>query len=65
MKWAPVSAAIRVAVEQAAITVEGGKRIPLTPGMAVSTEVRTGTRKPIEYVLAPLQRYKDESGRER
>lgn len=56
---------IRVAVEQAAITVEGGKRIPLTPGMAVSAEVRTGTRKPIEYVLAPLQRYKDESGRER
>lgn len=56
---------IRVAVEQSAITVEGGKRIPLTPGMAVSAEVRTGTRKPIEYVLAPLQRYKDESGRER
>lgn len=56
---------IRVAVEQAAITVEGGKRIPLTPGMAVSAEVRTGTRRPIEYVLAPLQRYKDESGRER
>lgn len=56
---------IRVSLDQAAITVEGGKRIPLTPGMAVSAEIRTGTRKPIEYVLAPLQRYKDESGRER
>ena len=56
---------IRVADEQTAITVEGGKRIPLSPDMAVTAEVRTGTRRPIEYVLAPLQRYKDESGRER
>lgn len=56
---------IRVALDRAAIGVENGKRIPLTPGMTVSAEVRTGTRKPIEYVLAPLQKYKDESGRER
>jgi hemolysin D len=56
---------IRVALEETSITVENGKRIPLTPGMAVTAEVKTGTRKPIEYVLAPLQRYKDESGRER
>lgn len=56
---------IRVALDRAAIGVENGKQIPLTPGMTVSAEVRTGTRRPIEYVLAPLQRYKDESGRER
>ncbi len=56
---------IRVTLDRAAITVENGKKIPLTPGMTVSAEVRTGTRRPIEYVLAPLQKYKDESGRER
>lgn len=56
---------IRVALDRAAIGVENGKQIPLTPGMTVSAEVRTGTRRPIEYVLAPLQKYKDESGRER
>ncbi|EME69946.1 hypothetical protein H261_11094 [Paramagnetospirillum caucaseum] len=56
---------IRVALDRAAIGVENGRQIPLTPGMTVSAEVRTGMRRPIEYVLAPLQKYKDESGRER
>ena len=54
-----------MALDRAAIGVENGKLIPLTPGMTVAAEVRTGTRKPIDYVLAPLKRYKSESGRER
>ena len=45
--------------------VENNLSIPLTPGMIATAEIRTGTRRPIEYVLAPLQKYKDESGRER
>ncbi|MBF0325558.1 MAG: HlyD family type I secretion periplasmic adaptor subunit [Alphaproteobacteria bacterium] len=56
---------ITVSLAQSAITVENGKRIPLTPGMSVTVEVKTGTRKPIEYVLAPLKKYGAESGRER
>ncbi len=56
---------LRVSLEEAAITVENGKRIPLTPGMTVVAEVKTGTRKPIEYVLAPLKKYGAETGRER
>ena len=51
--------------DRAAIMVENNLSIPLTPGMIATAEIRTGTRRPIEYVLAPLQKYKDESGRER
>ena len=36
---------IRVALDRAAIGVENGKQIPMTPGMTVAAEVRTGTRK--------------------
>jgi len=35
------------------------------PGMAVTAEVKTGTRRIIEFFLAPLLRYKEESIRER
>jgi len=52
-------------LDRAVIGVENGKQIPLTPGMTVAAEVRTGTRRPIEYVLAPLRKYTVESGRER
>lgn len=41
------------------------KEIDLIPGMAVSAEVKTGQRRLIEYFLAPLMRYGNESVRER
>lgn len=56
---------IRVSVADPIIRLENGKRVPLSPGMTVIAEVKTGTRKPIEYVLAPLKKYGAESGRER
>lgn len=56
---------VRISLAEAAITVENGKRVPLGPGMTVTVEVKTGTRKPIEYILAPLKKYGAESGRER
>ncbi|MGE5517259.1 MAG: HlyD family type I secretion periplasmic adaptor subunit [Bacteroidota bacterium] len=56
---------IRVSVPDPTIRLENGKRVPLSPGMTVMVEVKTGTRKPIEYVLAPLKKYGAESGRER
>lgn len=49
----------------ARIRLENGKRVPLSPGMTVVAEVKTGIHKPIEYVLAPLKKYGAESGRER
>ena len=39
--------------------------VNLAPGMAVTVEIKTGQRRIIEYVLAPLLRYKQESLRER
>ncbi|CAD5199454.1 HlyD family type I secretion periplasmic adaptor subunit [Pseudomonas sp. FEN] len=42
-----------------------GKTINLTPGMAVTVEIKTGRRRLIDYFLSPLMQYKDESLRER
>jgi hemolysin D len=39
--------------------------VNLTPGMSVTVEVQTGTRRVIEFFLSPLLRYQDESIRER
>jgi hemolysin D len=54
----------RVKLEKSTIQVEG-KAINLTPGMAVTVEIKTGKRRLIEYFLSPLIQYKDESLRER
>jgi hemolysin D len=32
-----------------------GKEIPLSPGMAVTVEIRTGERRAIDYLLSPLR----------
>jgi len=41
------------------------KLIDLTPGMAVTVEIKTGSRRIIQYLLSPLMRYQHESLRER
>ncbi len=41
------------------------KWVNLSPGMAVTVEVKTGKRRLIEYFLSPLLKYTDESIRER
>jgi hemolysin D len=42
-----------------------GARVRLSPGMAVTVEVKTGQRRVIEYFLAPLLQHSRESLRER
>jgi hemolysin D len=42
-----------------------GKRVPLSPGMNVTAEIKTGKRRVIEYLLSPVQRAGSESLRER
>lgn len=42
-----------------------GRTINLSPGMSLTAEIKTGKRRVIEFLLAPLFRYKDESLRER
>ena len=39
--------------------------VSLTPGMAVTAEIRTGSRTILSYLLSPLQRYRHEIMRER
>ena len=55
---------MRVKMQRPEILVQG-RRVPLTPGMTVTVECRTGTRRLIEFFLDPLLRYRDESVRER
>jgi hemolysin D len=51
-------------LEQDSIQVED-KLVKLSPGMAVTTEIKTGKRRLIEFFLSPLLRYRQESARER
>jgi hemolysin D len=53
-----------VALDSTQLEVEG-RMVNLTPGMAVTVEIKTGSRRVIEYLLSPLLRYKQESLRER
>jgi hemolysin D len=59
----PVYAA-RIALDQTQMQVED-RLVNLSPGMAVTVEVKTGSRTLIGYLLSPLRRYRQESLRER
>jgi hemolysin D len=56
--------AARVSLARTQMDVED-KRVNLSPGMAVTIEIKTGSRSIISYLLSPLIRYKHESLRER
>ncbi len=55
---------VRMSLERADLNV-GNARVPLSPGMAVNAEIRTGTRRVIEYVMSPLLQHRQEALRER
>lgn len=42
-----------------------GKQIPISPGMNITAEIKTGKRKLIEFLLSPVQKMGNESLRER
>jgi hemolysin D len=56
--------AARVSLDRTQMQVEENL-VNLTPGMAVTVEIKTGSRRMIEYLLSPLLRYKKDSLRER
>ena len=56
--------AVRITLRQPSIVIDG-KTVPLTAGMAVRAEIRTGTRRVIEYVLSPLVQHQKEALHER
>jgi hemolysin D len=54
----------RVSLDRSTVHVDGN-RMNLSPGMAVTVEIKTGQRRIIEYVLSPLLKSAQESLRER
>ena len=56
--------AARVSLSRSKMQVEE-RLVDLSPGMAVTVEIKTGSRTIISYLLSPLLRYKQEALRER
>jgi hemolysin D len=55
---------VTIALDETAIKVDD-TTIPLTPGMTVNVEIKTDSRRVIDYLLSPLVRIASEAGRER
>ena len=56
--------AARISLDRTQMQVDENL-VNLSPGMAVTVEIKTGSRAVISYLLSPLLRYKQESLRER
>jgi hemolysin D len=56
--------AVRISLDQHQMR-DGDKMVDLGPGMAVTAEVKTGSRRIIGYLLSPLAKYEHDFGRER
>jgi len=56
--------AARVSLDRNHMDIDN-RRVSLSPGMAATVEVKSGSRSIISYVLSPIMRYKQESLRER
>jgi hemolysin D len=54
----------RVRLERSAID-RGGQLVPLSPGMSVTADVRTGDRSIASYLVSPIDEARQEAGRER
>ncbi len=56
--------AARISIDRKQMQVED-KMVNLSPGMAVTAEIKTGSRRVIGYLLSPLVKYKQQALRER
>lgn len=56
--------AARVSLERTRMDIDG-RTVDLSPGMAVTAEIKTGQRRVIQYLLSPLLRVKHAAMRER
>jgi hemolysin D len=59
-----LSYAARITLDRTQIDVDGTP-VNLSPGMAVTVEIKTGSRRIISYLLSPLLRYRQNALRER
>ena len=55
---------VTVALDESSINADGAT-IPLTPGMTGAVEIKTDSRRVIDYVLSPLAKIASEAARER
>jgi hemolysin D len=56
--------AARISLDRAQMQIDQNL-VDLSPGMAVTAEIKTGSRRTIEYLLSPLLKYQSDSLRER
>jgi hemolysin D len=54
----------RISLDRAQMRVDD-RLVNLSPGMAVTVEIKTGSRTVLSYLLSPLRRYRQETLRER
>lgn len=59
-----LSYSARISLDRTQMQVDD-RLVNLSPGMAVTVEIRTGSRTILSYLLSPLQRYRHEIMRER
>jgi hemolysin D len=55
---------VTVALDETSINA-GGAIVPLTPGMTATVEIKTDSRRVIDYLLSPLAKIASEAARER
>ena len=55
---------VTVALDKTAMTIDNAL-IPLTPGMTVTVEIKTNSRRVIDYLLSPLAKVASEAAKER
>jgi hemolysin D len=55
---------VTVALDETSINADGAT-IPLTPGMTATVEIKTDSRRVIDYLLSPLAQVASEAARER
>lgn len=53
----------RIALKEASIQIDN-QRVALTPGLAVTAEIKTGDRHIIDYLLSPIMRHSQQALRE-
>ena len=54
----------RISLDRTEMQIDD-RMVKLSPGMAVTVEIKTGSRTILSYLLSPLQRYGQETLRER
>jgi hemolysin D len=54
----------RISLDRAQMQIDD-RMVNLSPGMAVTVEIKTGSRMILSYLLSPLLRYRQEALRER